>query len=81
MEQAKPQAAGQLLPLSALLALNLDEQPGDAAIEQGPPLPQMASAALFPQEESHPVPAFFAADTAFDCEDGEGSADWLPCAD
>jgi hypothetical protein len=78
---AKPQAAGQLLPLSALLALNLEEQPGEDAIEQGPPLPQMQPEAVFPQEENYPAPAFFAADTAFDCEDGEGAGDWAPYAD
>jgi hypothetical protein len=81
MRPAKPRAAGQPFPLSALLALNCDEQPGNDAIEQGPPLTQMPPEAVFPPEENHPVPAFFAADTPFDCEDGEGAADWTPCAD
>jgi hypothetical protein len=78
---AKPQAAGQLFPLSVLLAFDPCETPGNDAMEQGPPAPQTLLAAIFPQDESQPVPAFFAADTAFDCEDGEGAMDWPSCAD
>jgi hypothetical protein len=81
MKPAKPRASGQFFALSALLALNPGEQPGNEALEQGPPPPPMPSMAVFPQEENHPVPAFFAADTAFDCQDGEGAADWAACAD
>jgi hypothetical protein len=70
---------GQVLPLSALLALNLEEQPGNEAMEQELPAPQMPPVAAFPQEESHPAPNFFAADTAFDCEDGDAA--WAAFAD
>jgi hypothetical protein len=76
-----PRPAGQLLQLSTLVALNLEEQPGTEAMEQGPPAPQMPPVAVFPQEENHPAPNFFAADTAFDCEDGDGAANWAPFAD
>jgi hypothetical protein len=37
--------------------------------------------AVFPQEESHTEPAFFAADTEFDCEDGERAVGWGSFAD
>jgi len=66
----KPPAYGRFFPLSALLALNFEEQPGNDAIEQGPPPAQMPPVAVFPQEESHPAPAFVAAGTAFDCAGG-----------
>jgi hypothetical protein len=41
----------------------------------------MPPVAVFPQEENHPAPNFFAADTAFDCEDGDGAANWASFAD
>jgi hypothetical protein len=50
-------------------------------MDQGPLAAEMPSVAVFPQEESHPAPAFFAADTAFDCEDGDGAANWTAFAD
>jgi hypothetical protein len=78
---AKPQAVRQPFPLYALSALNLDEQPGDGAIGQGTPLPQTLPVAVFPQEENYLVPVYFAADTAFDCEDGDGAPGWASFAD
>ncbi len=65
------------IPPAALLALNPDggTQP-EGVIEQNPAAPEAEAPAVFPQDESSPVPSFFAAETAFDCENAEGPQDW-----
>ncbi len=76
------------LPLALLLALNLEDggQPGSEGVEQNPALPpeaepQVQSAAVFPQDESSPIAAYFVADTAFDCDDAGDAADWFSFED
>ena len=81
VKRATPRASAQFFAHTALLALNPSEQPGNEVLEQGPPPPQMPPVAVFPQEENYLMPVYFAADTAFDCEDGDGAASWASFAD
>jgi len=82
-KQAGEQVRGSSLPLAVLLALNSSEgsQAGSESAEQclaAPPeaAPLEQAAAIFSQDDNCPAPAVFVADTAFDCEEGNGSADW-----
>ncbi len=88
--QSGEPADRRAVPIAVILALNCGEgaQPGSEGGEQSWAAPQDAApqeqaAAIFSSDESSPVAAFFVAETAFDCEDGDatGTGDWLSCED
>ncbi len=58
-----------------------NDAPADMAAGQSPAALQGQAAAVFPQDDGHPVTVFFAADTAFDCEDGDSASGWPPGED
>ncbi len=78
---ARPPIPKHTFPPAALIALSPQELDRDIdyAVEV-PPAAQDPLFAIYPQDENL-VPFFFAADTPFDCQDGDGIPSWAAYAD
>jgi hypothetical protein len=78
----QPQAASATFcrastPPNVFSAVNREDvvQAMAEAVDVSPAPASLQPIALFSQDESHPAGSFFAADTTFDCDDGDGTFD------
>jgi len=79
--RAREPARGSALPPAVLIALESSEGAEQSLAAPAEAAPPEQEAAIFSQDESHPVPASFVADATFDSEEADGTADWPSAED